>query len=798
MTCQTTSVRILSLYFLLALAIFTIAIFCAGHVLMSTKQIHYTEIGDFGIDSLSLVPSRILVILIDGARKDFMFNNSYMPFISSCRERGAWGVSEVVSIPLSITGAYAIFQGTVINSPIALLEDYRPSALSCDNLFMRVTQQGKRVVIFGTSLCRAYGKYIDLTAFHPKHFLFSQYREEANYIFEQAYRFLKEEKWDLAVVPFYSIDHVGHLKTPLSPEYVSMLQLVDNYVRQIVDLTTDQDIVLITSEHGMDDYGFHMDRSSIVIETPFIIWGPQIIKGGPKRVLQIDWAPTLSILAGISPFYNSPALPALDLIKLSPENTTVLLEKFSYVTDRTLNSLTLKELREKRLADMRKKFSPIIAFVILAILLSAMLFAHIALFNNDTYREDIRYIVIGIFGLCLLMGVVLSLKILDYISLFLPFSANFIFSHLPGVITVLGIITILSILYPKIFGKKFSRGRRLSLLLIFIFSFLGAFLSAYPYHLLNWLILSIPLIAWGITRHPGWIVIFGSFCIGLGIRRLTFYNAYNPMIPNRWFLAVLILGIGLVLLWWRLRANPMRICICILGISILCLIPAVVIIACPCYVEIRSILLLLCFIPIFLLSKTVSEAKDVWCASWVVFFYLGTSSSIEHLTHLATFPMLIAIWSIAQRASPLVKGIMISLAIWAFYLMPGNSFNLDLMELRDGFILSSITPSYIKKTVLVIASRYIFPCFILVLGMTWSTPRVFMWSIVSTAVLPVILGIGMKLATLGITPVISSWDQIAHLIILLGYLIVLVFAFLIVVGIVQAGGLIRKCCKELG
>ena len=261
----------------------------------------------------------MLVILLDSTRKDSMFSET-MPFISSLRRQGAWGISRVVSAPLSVAGDHAIFSGVIL-SPLSIVDDFsasvKPSAY--DNFFKRVTQQKRRAIIFSSDCLRgAYGRDTDLSAFVPKGFLFSQYREDAKYIFDQTYDLLKNEQWDLAAVQFVTMDSVGHLETPLSPNYMPTLKLLDNYVRQLVELTTDEDTVLITAEHGIDNNGFHVDRTEFVIDTPFILLGPNVKSGGPRKVLQIDWAPTLSILAGVSPFYTSPALPSLDLLSFPP------------------------------------------------------------------------------------------------------------------------------------------------------------------------------------------------------------------------------------------------------------------------------------------------------------------------------------------------------------------------------------------------------------------------------------------------------------------------------------------------
>ncbi|MHC4182860.1 MAG: alkaline phosphatase family protein, partial [Planctomycetota bacterium] len=328
-----------------------------------------------------------------------------MPYISSLRNKSAWGISRVISTPLSVAGDHAIFSG-VVSGPFSFLDDFSSSKKPSthDNLFRRVTQKEKRAVIFSSDCLRgAYGSDTDLSVFVPNGFLFSQYREDAKYIFDNASDFLKNEEWDLAAVQFVTMDFIGHLETPLSPNYSPTLKLLDNYVRQLVELTTDDDIVLITTEHGMDINGFHLDRTEFVIDTPFILSGLGINKGGPKEILQIDWAPTLSILAGVSPFYTSPALPALDLLLLPSEYSSELIRNFSKKIVGNSNISNLDELRKIRLTKMGRKSSPVLCILItLATLCSLTLFTFVALSSGDyskTISSKIKYITFLICGL---------------------------------------------------------------------------------------------------------------------------------------------------------------------------------------------------------------------------------------------------------------------------------------------------------------------------------------------------------------------------------------------------------------
>lgn len=776
--------------FILALVMFASGVFLAYHpMLVRKKQPLHKEV-DHTVASKHQ-PGRMLVILVDGLRNDFAFSNR-MPFLSSCRIRGVWGVSEVVSLPLSIAGDQAIFSGTVAD-PLAILQDFQASTATSDNLFFRVTRTGSRAVIFGDLLRGAYGEYTDLTAFKPKSFLFSEYRENAAHIFEQAYSFLKTERWNLAVIQFITLDYLGHLGTPLSSNYPSTLLLIDEYIRMLVSLTTDNDTVLITSEHGMDDYGFHMDRSPEVVETPFILSGPEVKKGGPKTILQIDWAPTLSILAGVSPFYNSPALPALDLIKIPENEASVLLKKFSEIIAGTSTALALNELRERRLAILAEEASPVISGLIaLVTFLSMTIFAYIALRDSVQgwkLRSTLFGIGGGVFGLCLLISFLLWSGVLDYLSCHLTFSANFILTHPFGVITAFVLIAFLPLLYKLVFDNKGLKFGKTPLLFLFAFAFSSVFLCTNPYHPLNWIVLSLPLVGFAVLHRFAWLVIFGGICIGFVIRRLTFYNVYDPIdLPARWLLAVAMLIAALAYLCWRMQNEPRKTRVVWTGV--LCFFPGILVIAWRTSVEMHAMFLLILMIPVIFASLKEPKARDIWWALWVVFFYLGTSSSINNTAHIVALPLLIAAWKASEGTSAVARGVVVTLVVWALYLIPGNSFDLKIIELNDRFILTSAIDQHIEITVMLIAVRYILPIAVLIWGMKWTQQPISMLSMASTALLPVVCGIGAMLTVLSLSHAVIGlpWERFIRLAVLLGYFTVLICALTLVAAAMQIYG----------
>ena len=166
---------------------------------------------------------------------------------------------------------------------------------------------------------------------------------------------------------------------------------------------------------------------------------------------------------------------------------------------------------------------------------------------------------------------------------------------------------------------------------------------------------------------------------------------------------------------------------------------------------------------------------------WVAFLYLGTSGSINHVSHIVAFPLLVAVWAISEKTSVVAKGSMVTLVVLVLYLLPGNEFDLKTYELRDEFIMGSVIAKQIEMTVIVIGSRYIIPVTILVWIMKRAAPRTSLLSMFSVAILPVVFGIGICLAIWTSTTFADyPWDLFAKLTILFGFSFIIACAFSIV------------------
>ncbi len=724
---------------------------------------------------------RILVILIDSLQKDSAFSDQ-MPFLSNYRKRGAWGTSEVISTPLSIAGDRAIFAG-ITSSPFALLDDFNPGTASHDNLFSRLSHQGKKVALFGSLIDSAYGAHTFPRVYQPRAFRLGEYEKELRDVYQQAHAFLKDNHWNFAVVQFLGLDYVGHLETPNSKNYRRALSLLDEYIEKLIGITTAEDIVLITSEHGIDNKGFHADRNPLVTQTPFVFVGKPIQEGGPKRIIQIDLAPTLSVLSGISPFYHNLSLPALDLIKEADEKYAAILKEYSRLYTGNDNLSKLEDIRHERKLKMTKQPSLLLVFVTIALtLVTAICFAYVALYTVErklSFTES-TFIVVMVLTIVAIAGVVSYFDVLNKISKKLPFSANF---FMENTVLTLSIFTFLAVIAKLVFfivKKNRIFMERGPLLFSFALVFSLVFIADNPYHLINWIIFTIPLVGFAISSEHrlAWTFSLASLWVGLVIRRLTFYNAYeNIGMPDRWLLCSVMFFFAATFFIYRHRFKSINIEEFIP--VIISFVSAIIVIFYPIAPEWRTLFLIFLFMVLVIIIKD-QKNREIWFALWVAIFYLGTSSRIENTTHMAAFPLLLAAWSASREASSIAKGIIISFVFWSLYLIPGNAFDLKLQDVSDSYLIGSALEVKIKTTVLVIISRYVLPVAILIWGVTYRDSWLSQLSTLATAYLPVLLGMGAAFLFIMLSSTIGiPWEDFSRLIVLSCFFIVLTLAFLL-------------------
>lgn len=728
---------------------------------------------------------KTLVILIDSLPERLMFS-SHTPFLSSYRYKGAWGTTRVISIPLSIECTHAIFSGVVAN-PLQMTHFVAmPTPKSFDSFPARVHRSGRIFAACIPTYHALYGAAAGITTpivpDEKKSFMYANYRQAVDITFKKSREMLSSRPWDVAATAFYELDYAGHYShSTRSREYLSTLSLIDDYVRQLVALAEPQDTVLITSEHGMTARGTHVEMSPDVSETGFILTGPAVKKTGPETVLATDWAPTLSLLSGVSPFYTQMALPAFKILDLPKAEVDSLVREYLHWLAPSSHDCNLQELEHQRMLKLNGKVSLVLGLaVILAMLLSVVALLYMALlpvFERGGFRFGwnllARMVFCGMAMTGLLMFAAMKFKCP-------PFSAKFMIGHFLLVPAFFALLAVSAVYLRKIYSSWKAVPREVVMLLSFTAMMTAILVAKDPYQPLNWVLASIPVLGWGLSRRKEWLIISGALALGLMIRRLTAcgVEAFDAL-PPRWIIACALLAAAQLCLFWRMRRDARNKEIILAGT--VCFAFGIAIIASPAHLGVKAALLIAWLAAVARLSAAYPAARYIWWGLWTAFFYLGTSGSIENTTHAVTLCMMPAAWLLVEGKSAAAKGMMAAFVCWLLYVLPSNDFSLSFYDLADKVIMGAVIPGHLDYSVALIAARNIIPAAILLWGLCWDMSKELIPSVASAAALPLVCGIFLLAVQMRLVPHSAfPWPETVRTILLLGHLVILVGAFAIV------------------
>lgn len=145
------------------------------------------------------------------------------------------------------------------------------------------------------------------------------------------------------IVPFTGIDVNGHGYRPNSQEYLNNIRSVDTGIKQMVDLfesfykNDGKTAYLMTSDHGMSDWGSHGSGHPDETLTPIVAWGAGV--QGPVKV-----KPRSEIEDKVSRNWQLDNLRRLDVDQIDiAALISTLIGRFSRVSFSLSNVLLLPE-----------------------------------------------------------------------------------------------------------------------------------------------------------------------------------------------------------------------------------------------------------------------------------------------------------------------------------------------------------------------------------------------------------------------------------------------------------------------
>ncbi|XP_007467956.1 PREDICTED: GPI ethanolamine phosphate transferase 2 isoform X2 [Lipotes vexillifer] len=258
---------------------------------------------------------KVVIMLIDALRDDFVFGSKgvkFMPYTTYLVEKGSSHsfVAEAKPPTVTMPRIKALMTGSLPGF-IDVVRNLNAPALLEDNVLARAKAAGRRIVFYGDE---TWGKLF------PKHFVeydgttsffVSDYTEVDDNVTRHLDKVLKRRDWDVLILHYLGLDHIGHISGPKSPLIGRKLSEMDSVLMKIhTSLLSEEretllpNLLVLCGDHGMSEAGGHGASSVQEVNTALILISsaferkPGDIRR-PKYIQQTDLAATLSIGLGL-------------------------------------------------------------------------------------------------------------------------------------------------------------------------------------------------------------------------------------------------------------------------------------------------------------------------------------------------------------------------------------------------------------------------------------------------------------------------------------------------------------------
>ncbi|XP_026916577.2 GPI ethanolamine phosphate transferase 2 isoform X6 [Acinonyx jubatus] len=259
--------------------------------------------------------SKVVIMLIDALRDDFVFGSKgvkFMPYTTYLVEKGASHsfVAEAKPPTVTMPRVKALMTGSLPGF-IDVVRNLNSPALLEDNVITQAKAAGKRMIFYGDETWvklfpQHFVEYDGTTSFFV-----SDYTEVDDNVTRHLDKVLKREDWDVLILHYLGLDHIGHISGPSSPLIGHKLSEMDNVLMKIhTSLLSEErenlspNLLVLCGDHGMSETGSHGASSMEEVNTPLILISsaferkPGDIRH-PKHVQQTDLAATLAIGLGL-------------------------------------------------------------------------------------------------------------------------------------------------------------------------------------------------------------------------------------------------------------------------------------------------------------------------------------------------------------------------------------------------------------------------------------------------------------------------------------------------------------------
>ncbi|XP_069482460.1 GPI ethanolamine phosphate transferase 2 [Ambystoma mexicanum] len=258
--------------------------------------------------------NRVVLVMIDALREDFVFGlkgKQFMPYITAVIEKGTSHsfIAEATPPTVTMPRIKALMTGSIPGF-VDIIMNLNSPALLEDNLLWQAKSAGKRIIFYGDDTWiklfpKHFAEYDGTTSFFV-----SDFTEVDKNVTRHLDDVLKRTDWDLLILHYLGLDHIGHLSGPNSLLVGPKLLEMDNVLKKIhTNLLSKEgestlpSLLVLCGDHGMSDTGSHGGSSREEVNTPLVFVSSAFGKKDSQKAVEIvhqtDVSPTLAVGLGL-------------------------------------------------------------------------------------------------------------------------------------------------------------------------------------------------------------------------------------------------------------------------------------------------------------------------------------------------------------------------------------------------------------------------------------------------------------------------------------------------------------------
>ncbi|XP_014661617.1 PREDICTED: GPI ethanolamine phosphate transferase 2-like [Priapulus caudatus] len=284
-----------------------------------------------------LVPAfgKLVIVLVDALRADYVLGSqSHMMYTHAAVQNGRSVAFTSVARPPTVTmpRIKALTTGSIPGF-MDIVFNMNSAALVEDNIVAQLRASGRGVVFHGddTWLKLFPGEFVRSDG--TTSFFVTDYTVVDTNVTRHLSEELAADDWDVLILHYLGLDHIGHLQGPASELVGPKLREMDAVVAMIDEGLTKRDetcelpsLLVLCGDHGMSDAGSHGGASSSEVETPLVFFSSvfQLAFKSARRVEQVDFVPTLAALLGFPIPQNSLGVAIHEMLESSMSEKAML------------------------------------------------------------------------------------------------------------------------------------------------------------------------------------------------------------------------------------------------------------------------------------------------------------------------------------------------------------------------------------------------------------------------------------------------------------------------------------------